>query len=383
MLDTNYITSLLQQIVDVEFSTSVERKIFNHGNRLNLRCPYCHEGKTKTKKRGNLYFDKMIYVCFRCGKKTTFDKILKDFSLTIDPEKKLELINYLNEQISYQDVEDDIFEHKFDKLIDLKEIERIFNDGQHVITDFKPVVNNSKVYQYLISRAIPQNLQKNIWEGKFWISSDRWEPVIIILNRKGEKVLGAQIRNLKSGKARLFKIYNFETLYKWVKDVEEVIDIDISELVVYNKLSYYFNILNIDFSDRITIFEGYLDSLFYPNSLGVVGVNTDLRFIETNNLDIQYFYDNDEVGHKNAETKIREGRRVFLWKKLFEDIVNQKKSDDPYNLMWRINKVKDLNTLSELVNDPFTKLNLEKYFSLDILDLSWIPKKERKFYKKY
>jgi hypothetical protein len=383
MLDTNYITSLLQQIVDVEFHTSIERKIFNHGNRLNLRCPYCHEGKTKTKKRGNLYFDKMIYVCFRCGKKNNFDKMIKDFSVSIDPEKKLELINYLNEQISYQDIEDDIFDHTFDKLIDLKEIERIFNDGQHVITDFKPVVYNGKVYQYLISRAIPQNLQKNIWEGKYWSSSDRWEPVIIILNRKGEKVLGAQIRNLKSGKARLFKIYNFETLYKWVKDVEEITDIDISELVIYNKLSYYFNILNIDFSDRITIFEGYLDSLFYPNSLGVVGVNTDLRFIETNNLDIQYFYDNDEVGHKNAETKIREGRRVFLWKKLFEDIVNQKKSDDPYNLMWRINKVKDLNTLSELVSDPFTKLKLEKYFSVDILDLKWIPKKERKIYKKY
>jgi hypothetical protein len=383
MLDTNYITSLLQQIVDAEFSTSVERKIFNHGKNLNLRCPYCHEGRTKTKKRGNLYFDKMIYVCFRCGKKTTLDRMLKDFSLTIDPQKKLELINYLNEQISYQDVEDDIFDHKFDKLIDLGEIERIFNDSQHVITDFKPVADNSKVYQYLISRAISKNLQKNIWEGKYWTSSDRWEPVIIILNRRGEKVLGAQIRNLKIGKARLFKIYNFETLYKWVKDVEEVTDIDISELVIYNKLSYYFNILNINFSERITIFEGYLDSLFYPNSLGVIGVNTDLRFIETNNLDIQYFYDNDEVGHKNAETKIREGRRVFLWKKLFEDIVNQKKSDDPYNLMWRINKVKDLNKLAELVQEPYSKLNLENYFSLDALDLRWIPKRERKLFKKF
>ena len=383
MLDINYIISLLQQIVDAEFSTTVERKIFNHGNRLNLRCPYCHEGKTKTKKRGNLYFDKMIYVCFRCGKKTNVDKMIKDFSLMIDPEKKLELINYLNEQISYKDIEDDVFEHKFDKLIDLKEVERVFNDSQHVITDFKPVVNNGKVYQYLISRAIPQNLQKNIWEGKYWLSSDRWEHVIIILNRKGEKVLGAQVRNLKSGKSRLFKIYNFETLYKWIKDVEEINDIDLTELVIYNKLSYYFNILNINFSDKITIFEGYLDSLFYPNSLGVVGVNTDLRFIETNNLDIQYFYDNDEVGNKNAETKIREGRKVFLWKKLFEDIVNQKKSSDPHNLIWRINKIKDLNTLSELVNDPFTKLNLEKYFSFDILDLRWIPKKEKRIFKKF
>jgi hypothetical protein len=383
MLDTNYITSLLQQIVDVEFSTSVERKIFNHGNRLNLRCPYCHEGKTKTKKRGNLYFDKMIYVCFRCGKKTTFDKILKDFSLTIDPEKKLELINYLNEQISYQDIEDDIFEHKFDNLLNLSDIERIFNDGNHVITDFKNITTNGKVHQYLLNRGITENLQSNIFEGKYWTSSDRWEPIIVILNRKGDKVLGIQIRNLKIGKSRLFKIYNYESLYKWIHDIEEVTDIDLSELVIYNKLSYYFNILNIDFSDKITIFEGYLDSIFYPNSLGVVGVNTDMRFIESNNLDIQYFYDNDEAGYKSAESKLRTGYPVFLWKKLFEDVVTQKKSDDPYTMMYRINKVKDLNTLSELVQNPYKKLNLENYFSKDIMDLRWLPKKEKRFYKKY
>ena len=53
------------------------------------------------------------------------------------------------------------------------------------------------------------------------------------------------------------------------------------------------NILNVDFSEKITVFEGYLDSLFFPNSLGVVGVNTDMRFLENNDLDLQYFYDND------------------------------------------------------------------------------------------
>ena len=57
MLDINYISSICQDIVDREFSVSVEKKIVNQGDRLNLRCPYCHEGKTKTKKICDLEFN--------------------------------------------------------------------------------------------------------------------------------------------------------------------------------------------------------------------------------------------------------------------------------------------------------------------------------------
>ena len=77
-----------------------------------------------------------------------------------------------------------------------------------------------------------------------------------------------------------------------------------NDLVIYNKLSYYFNILNVNFEEKITVFEGYLDSLFFPNSIGLVGVNTDFRFLESNNLDLQYFFDNDEAGYKKSEEKL-------------------------------------------------------------------------------
>ena len=376
-MDKLYIKNILQSILDSQFVSAHRRKINDMHDRMNFCCPYCGDSKSEFKKRGNIWFNKLIYVCFNCGKKTNFDRFAKDFNVVLDPEKKLELIEYLSQNISYQDIEDDIFEHKFDRLLDLKDIYRIFNDGEHVITDFRPIVENGKVYQYLINRGITKELHYNLFEGKYWISSDRWEPIIVILNRKGEKVLGLQIRNLKSGKSRLFKIYNYETLYKWIHDVDEVTDMDLTELVVYNKLSYYFNILNVNFTEKITVFEGYLDSLFYPNSLGVVGVNTDMRFIEYNNLEIQYFYDNDDAGFKSAETKLKEGFPVFLWNKLFDSIVAQKKSDDPYTLLHRVSKVKDLNKLAELTQNPFKKLNLENYFSKDIMDLRWIPKRMR------
>ena len=68
-----------------------------------------------------------------------------------------------------------------------------------------------------------------------------------------------------------------------------------------------------------------------------------MKFLEANNLDLQYFYDNDAAGFEKTETKLKEGYPVFLWKKLFQDIVDKKQSDDPYILLHRISKVKDLN----------------------------------------
>jgi len=51
--------------------------------------------------------------------------------------------------------------------------------------------------------------------------------------------------------------------------------------------------------------------------------------------------------------------------------------------MYRINKVKDLNKLAELVPMPYSKLGLKEFFSKDVLDLRWIPKKEKKKYQKW
>jgi DNA-directed RNA polymerase subunit RPC12/RpoP len=375
-MDTGFVKDLVQDIIDKNFSTSVERGVLAHENRLNFRCPYCKEGRTKTKKRGNIYFDKLLYVCFRCGKKTTLDKFCKDFDINIEPDRKLEIIEHLNSRISYKDIQDDIYEYKLDKLLSLEDIKEVFNSGKVGITDFNPIKKGGYVHQYLMNRGISENLCENIWEAKHWLGSERWESVLIILNRKGDKILGAQMRNLKDGKKRTFKIFNYESLWKSIHDSEEV-DIDLAELVIYNQLSYFFNILNVDFGDVITIFEGYLDSLFYPNSIGVVGVSTNMKFLESNELDLQYFYDNDEAGFNKSETKIKAGYPVFLWKKLLEGIVESKNVEDPYQLMWRINKVKDLNRLAELVPNPYQKLNLESFFSKDVLDLRWIPKVAR------
>jgi len=374
MVNKSKIFEITQQIIDKNFSSPIERKIIIHENRINFRCPYCLEGKILTKRRGNLYLNKLLYVCFNCGKKTNFDRFAKDFNLQIDPDTKLNIIEHLQSQISFGDCREDLMETEYNKLLNFSDLVETFTNGNSAITDFQPIKENTIFYNYLLSRGITSKYHSNIWCGKWWTSEEKFEPVLVLLNRKENKILGCQIRNLKEGKRRIFKILNYETLYKWIHNKTEIDDLDVNQFVIYNKLSYYFNILNVDFSKKITIFEGYLDSLFFPNSIGVVGTNTDMKFLEKMELDIQYFYDNDSAGNQKSEQKLKQGYSVFLWKKLFEDIAHKKHSSDPYGLMYRISKVKDLNKLAQLCENPFVKFELDNFFSRDILDIKWIPK---------
>ena len=377
-MDQNYIKSIIQNVLNKEFSSTHRRKIVPYTDRLNICCPYCGDGKSEHKKRGNFYYNRLIYICFNCDKKTTFDRFCKDFNEQLDPDKKLEMIEHLNSVMTYSDFEGDFVDAKLEDLIELTELERVFSQDLTPISDFKPIQVNGGVYKYLVGRGIEPEFHKNIYQAKYWKNEDEHEWIIAMLNRRGDKVLGMQIRNLKEGRRRMFKIYNYENLLEWVSIGKDVEERDMSQLVIYNKLSYYFNILNVDFGETITVFEGYLDSLFFSNSIGLVGVNTDYRFLENNNLDLRYFFDNDEAGYKKSEEKLKGNFRVFLWKKLFESIVDKKKSDDPYKLLHRISKVKDINKLSELVPNPYKKLELDNFFSSDILDLKWIPKFRKK-----
>lgn len=379
-MDRIYIKDIIQKVLNKSFSSTSKRKISEYEDRLNIACPYCGDSDNEYKKRGNLYLNKLFYICFNCEKKTTLDKISKDFNEPIDPDKKLEIINYLNSVADHPATDNQMSDIGFSNLVDIKDLEDAFNVRKvSPIFDFSPIIKGGGIYKYLIGRGIPDDLHGNIYQAKFEKGDDNFDHIIVLLNRVGDKVLGLQVRNLKGGRNRFFLIYNWESIYTWVHG--QNIDVDPDKITIYNKMSYYFNILNVNFDYTITVFEGYLDSLFYPNSIGIVGTNTDLRMLESNNLDIQYFFDNDIAGFKKSEEKIREGSRVFLWNKLFEDIVNRKKDKDPDKILYRISKVKDMNKLNELVPNAYAKLNLKEFFSEDILDIKWIPKtKSSKYY---
>ena len=70
-MDKNYIKNIIQSVLNKEFSSKGRRKLIEYTDRLNVCCPYCGDGKSEFKKRGNLYLNRLIFICFNCDKKTT------------------------------------------------------------------------------------------------------------------------------------------------------------------------------------------------------------------------------------------------------------------------------------------------------------------------
>lgn len=336
-------------------------------DRLSFACPICGDShKDPSQKRGHLFYNNLYYKCYNEDCRSTFTKLCKDFDIHIDPSKKMELIDYID--LNFQRIkrnEDNWIIGNLTKLIEYDDLKTWFDSGRGPLKNFRPVSFGSQAYTYLLNRGIPKDLISELFFEGLRVNGKWAETHIVYVNKINDKVIGMQERNLKSGQERRFKIWTFKEMYESI--YEETLD-EI-EAISYNKLSYLFNILNIDFEKEITIFEGYIDSIFIPNSIGAVGINTDYSFLTNNDLDIRFFFDNDFIGKKKAYEWLKKGFKVFLWEKLIIDLA--KKDVDPHRFKRLFNNnVKDLNKLMCDYKIHYTEL--DKYFSDNIFDMLYI-----------
>lgn len=383
-IDESYIRSVLQNIVNHAHKHPDKKQVrVKAGGGFQIACPYCGDStKNPNKYRGNLN-SILFYKCFNdgCNKTTHFTSMCKDFNITIDGETKKKIYDYLDKYTSsVETLQDELMENGINHLIDLKKLEDCINNNkcETPLSDFKPIQPGSAQFYYLVeTRGLDPRFFKNIYQCNFHITGDWIEKGIIFLNRKNNKIIGAQYRNMKEGFKRRFHIFTFEDLYNMVGNTE----LSDGQLMMYNKLSYYYGILEADLSKKITIFEGYGDAILWPNAIGVAGVNTDMRFLEENGLEIRYFFDNDDAGNLKSEEKINQGISCFLWKKMFEWIVDKKGADDPYYHYYKVSKVKDLTRLNQIIPEAYIKLEMENFFSVDKYDLKYIPKVKKKWNK--
>ena len=375
-VDRSYIKKLVAEVLEREFRPGEKRRVLEYPDRLNYACPLCGDSQDDRKKRGNLYLNRLYHICFNCGAKMTLDRMCARFGVQVDLDRKIEMADFISSQSRAADPQDDAEWFDSSRLFLLDDLARALSSGEHGISGFGPVQPGGEVSAYLADRMIVGRMRDNIYQA--WYRTDKWrsEPILCLLNRKGDRVISVQVRNLKQGRRRMFKVYNYEALYRWVNGAEAAEELYAGQLATLNKLSYYFNIMNVDFAQEVTVFEGYLDSLFFPNSIGVIGVNTSTSFLEgSSGARVRYFFDNDAAGHKKSEEKLREGHPVFLWGRLFEHVVGMKPGADPYKLMHRISKVKDLNELCVLTGGSCARLAMDKHFSSDVYDLRHIPKR--------
>lgn len=365
------IYKIIQSILDVSFVNfpQEKRNMIDRSGYISFACPICGDSEHNIQaKRGTLYKNTLLYRCWNCDHRSNLLNLSRHYNISIDLKEKLQMIEYVNDAMNKMSFNNDDFISKgMDKLILLDDlIDYTKNNYNSPLTDLKPVQKGSVVYKYLIDRKITDFT--NIYQAIFW-KSEKWnEPVLVNMNMsiKDNKVLGLQVRNLISDKSkRLYKIYKFSEIYKMIfpdKILDEI------EEIGYNKLSYLYNIMNIDLNNNITVFEGFLDTKFFPNSIGMVGKNTDPTILLNQDLNIRFFFDYDRAGIEKALEYMDANQKVFLWEKMFNYWSNNLKDSNKMYRKLTNGQIIDLNDVAKKIINPYEKLKLENWFSIDKFD---------------
>lgn len=381
LLDKEFLKIKIQNILNKEFRDSNRKIIKIYPERFNFCCPCCGDSqKSVHKKRGNLYFN-LRFKCFNCDTSMSFIKFCDKFNEQIEMDDRIKLYNYIDNHVKYTKTNEHTLD-VLDSLIPVKDFVEFFNNHPRSwLVDIKPVEKNSHVYQYLKFDRLIDNFD-DIYQGVYQV----WREgkvvyktrVMISLNKGEDMLLGIQLRNLEKDKIkRFYKIVEFEEIYNFMHPTEPL---DEMEAISYNKLSHFFNILNVDFESKVTIFEGFIDSKFCygGNSIGLVGAKNSedlLKFLteSEDNLDLQFFFDNDVTGIKKAQEMMKKGFPIFLWNKLFEKLSEKK---DYYTAKNKLEGIIDLNDMVKAANNPnvYDSLKLYKFFSKDEFDIYYVDK---------
>jgi len=334
----------VQQILNSRFSNKYKTEIHEFQERLNFACPYCGDStKDDAKVRGNLYFGTQQYHCFNCGKHASIFNFFKKFLPNINTKYD----NYTN-----YTKDTNIIQKKTQfNILDLNFIKKYAIPKQILLKNMNwQNIENSKGEYYINFRLIKDNIK-----NKFAYDS-KYNAIIILNIDNEENVIGLQIRPItrNKGKSRFFT-YNLSKLYNkiypniYLKSKEEISIID--------AISTVFGILEINFSNIITIFEGPFDALMFNNSIATAGALKHLPFSAENT---RYWYDNDKTGIKKSFECLESGKLVFMWSKYWQD------------LGFELN-IKDLNELMIYSKKNNIKiLDFNNYFSNDKIDAIYV-----------
>jgi hypothetical protein len=316
--------------------------------RITLACPYCGDShEDDTKKRGNLYWDTLQYHCYNCSHHTNLYGLLKDHEVRMpNTGDSFTIIDYIKENkqtVNQEQVlqnaslasvqEKALTRDEFKQVFNAKEVE----PGEWIWFQLKERLLHNKASEFLFS---PKG-------NRLWILN---------MGMEG-KIIGAQSRRMKGYGSR-YLTYDLPKIYEeWNKPLELAPE----ELTKLAKASTLFGIMQVNFQQPVTLFEGPIDAKFMHNSiaLATAGRSTE-EFDEI--ATVRYLFDNDATGKKKMTEKLKRGRPVFMWSKFLGDF-----KLDTYN-------IKDLNDLIKVCyaqkSDAWKQI--ENYFTSSDLDLWYV-----------
>ena len=296
--------------IDLKYTNIISSKLDKFARRdnnlYNFRCPYCGDSqKNKTKARGYLFENKghLVFKCHNCHVSTNMGSFIKHVDSNLYTEYKLEILKEKGSEQKPFVAEIEKFSKqrmfKFEPFAKLKKISQLAPDHP--------------AKQYIVNRQIPSDKHYMIFfVSKFcnWVNTfvenkfsdealKRDEPRIILpfIDENGY-IFGFQGRALNSSSHKL-------------RYITIMLDKSKPKLFGLNK---------IDFTKKIYVVEGPIDSLFIPNCIALAGSDGELEKLANKNSFV-VIYDNEprngEIVNKIG-SYIDKGYNVVIWPEYIE-----------------------------------------------------------------
>ena len=374
-LDVSYtVVEFVEDVLKNRFPGDPLRQEINDTDedKLNFACPYCGDSLTDpNKKRGNLYLRTQTYKCYNDGCSTwvPLEKFISKFALKYalgvpgvekkkveyKPATSIKKKGFLIEFLINQEVGKQLL--VFSEVVD-----------RFSLIPCKDAESDSPIGKFIEKRKINK---LPVFEQSCYYDSRQDKVYIFNLDLKSGKIIGFALRRIDDDyPGPKYDIKNY-TEFKKNGLVPELDDDFITQV---NSLNNYFNILNINFTQKITITEGQIDSMFVRNCIATTGVTKSKQLLASlvTKENSRIFFDNDRAGKEASIELLMKGYSVFLWNLLITDLRKTYPA-----LTKEINtKIKDVNDLFRFMLNQqpaltFNEFNetLDKYFSDSAFDL--------------
>lgn len=333
----NTIYSKLAKVLANKFGSGPKTKIKSTHNTLRCACPYCGDSsKNIYAKRGNVYLDSGKYHCYNCGKHTSILTFFKHFNENLSTSDKNIVQQIINETVK----------KNISNFVDFSEL-------------MKYAIPYKKFCKWLGIRSMGKNhifVKKRLLQHKVKYLGEKSNN-IYLFNVVNGKLLGYQ-KKIFTKKGSYYKKYTLKKIYEQFFSEKKV---DENILDKLNKVSLMYGFFTADFTHKVTLFEGVINSWFFNNSIAVSSVTTNTNSLDVFD-DVRYFYDNDVAGKTKMIEKIKKGKEVFLWDAFLKK----------HNLSQHINDLNDL-VIYLKKNKKLEILNkLETNFSSNILNSLYV-----------
>ena len=374
-LDVSYtVVEFVEDVLKNRFPGDPLRQEINDTDedKLNFACPYCGDSLTDpNKKRGNLYLRTQTYKCYNDGCSTwvPLEKFISKFAL----KYALGVPGVEKKKVEYKPATSIKKKGFLIEFLINREVGKQLLVFSEVVDRFslipcKDAESDSPIGKFIEKRKINK---LPVFEQSCYYDSRQDKVYIFNLDLKSGKIIGFALRRIDDDyPGPKYDIKNY-TEFKKNGLVPELDDDFITQV---NSLNNYFNILNINFTQKITITEGQIDSMFVRNCIATTGVTKSKQLLASlvTKENSRIFFDNDKAGKEASIELLMKGYSVFLWNLLITDLRKTYPA-----LTKEINtKIKDVNDLFRFMLNQqpaltFNEFNetLDKYFSDSAFDL--------------